>query len=111
LFTDDTSILVTNPNPVAFVNDITAVFKCINEWFMANLLSLNFYKTDFIHFTSESKPIIDINITYNNMQITTIINTKFLGIFINDTLFWETHIDYITPKLSTACVEARKKSH
>jgi hypothetical protein len=46
LFADDTSILVKNPNPVAFVNDINAVFKHINEWFMANLLSLNFDKTN-----------------------------------------------------------------
>ena len=102
LFADDTSILVTNPNPVAFVNSISAIFKRINEWFMANLLLLNFNKTNFIHFTSKSKPIIDINITYNNTQFTTITNTKFLVIFINDTLSWETCVDYIIPKLSTA---------
>jgi hypothetical protein len=36
------------------------------------------------------------------MQITTITNTKFLGIFINDTLSWKTHIDYMTTKLRTA---------
>jgi hypothetical protein len=41
------------------------------------------------------------------MQITTVTNTKFLGIFINDTLSWETHIDYIIPKLSTACYTMR----
>jgi hypothetical protein len=76
LFADDTNILVTNHNPIDFVNDIHAVFKHINESFMANLLLLNFDKTNFVHFTSKSKPVIDINITYNNMQITT--NIKFL---------------------------------
>jgi hypothetical protein len=101
LFADDTSILVKNPNPVAFGNDINAVFKHINEWFVANLLSLNFDKTNFIHFTSKSKPKIGINITYNNMQINTINNNKFLGILFNDTLSWKTHIGYIIPKLST----------
>jgi hypothetical protein len=89
LFADDTSIFVKNPNPVAFVNDINAVFKRINEWFMANLLSLNFDKTNFIHCTSKSKPKIYINITYNNMQINTINNNKFLGLFINNTLSWK----------------------
>jgi hypothetical protein len=79
-FADNTSIFVTNPNPVACVNYIlvNAVIKRKNERFRANLLSLNFDKTNFIHFTTKSKPIIDINITYNNMQITTITNTKFL---------------------------------
>jgi hypothetical protein len=48
LFADDTSILVKNPDPVAFVNHINAVFKHINEWFMANLRLLNFDKTNFI---------------------------------------------------------------
>ena len=42
LFVDDTSILVTNPNPVAFVNYINAAFRHINEWFVANLLSFKF---------------------------------------------------------------------
>ena len=56
---------------------------------MANLLLLNFDKTNFIHFTSKSKPIIDINITCNNMQITT--NIKFLGIFIKDTVLGNTY--------------------
>jgi hypothetical protein len=74
---------------------------------MANLLSLNVDKTNFIHFTSKSKPKIGINITYNNMQINTINNNKFLGIFINDTLSRKTHIEYIIPKLSTACYAIR----
>jgi hypothetical protein len=74
---------------------------------MANLLSLNFDKTNIIHFTSKSKPKIDINITYRNTQINTFNNNKFLGIFINDTLFWKTHIEYIIPKLSTACYAIR----
>ena len=30
LFADDAGILVKNPNPIAFVNDINAVFKHIN---------------------------------------------------------------------------------
>jgi hypothetical protein len=74
---------------------------------MANLLSLNFDKTNFIHFTSKSKPKIYINITYNNMQINTITNNKFLGIFTNGTLSWKTHTEYIIPKLSTACYAIR----
>jgi hypothetical protein len=45
---------------------------------MANLLSLNFDKTNFMHFTSKSKTKIDINITYNNMQIIPLIITNFL---------------------------------
>ena len=41
------------------------------------------------------------------MQINTITNNKFLGVFINDTLFWKTYIEYIIPKLSAACYAIR----
>jgi hypothetical protein len=76
----------------------------MKEWFKANLLSINFNKTHFMHFTAKSESTSDINITYDKKPIVPIINTKFLGIFINDTLTWKKHIDYryIIPKQSTA---------
>jgi hypothetical protein len=45
---------------------------------MTNLLSLNFDRTNFIHFTSKSKPKIDINVTYNNSKLIPLIITNFL---------------------------------
>jgi hypothetical protein len=50
LFADDTSIIVTNPDPINFIKVIDTVFKHINEWFNANLLTLNFDKTSFVQF-------------------------------------------------------------
>jgi hypothetical protein len=44
LFADNTSIIVTNPNPTDFISDITTVFKYVNKWFRTNSLSLNFKK-------------------------------------------------------------------
>jgi len=44
LFADDTSILITNPNNIQFQSDLNTVFGQLNEWFKANLLSLNFDK-------------------------------------------------------------------
>jgi hypothetical protein len=41
-FTDDTSIIVTNPNAIDFKNDVSTVFEHISIWFKLNLLSLNF---------------------------------------------------------------------
>jgi hypothetical protein len=34
-------------------------------------------------------------------------NTKLVGLFINDTLSWKTHTEYITPKLSSASYTMR----
>jgi hypothetical protein len=49
----------------------------------------------------------DIFIEYNDKQISNTTNTKFIGLFINDTLSWKTYIYYIIPKLSSASYATR----
>ena len=107
LFVDDTSILITSPNKNDFQIKITAAFSFISEYLNTNLLSINFNKTHYIQFTTKNKPKTHIKITYDNKQITTIPNIKFLGICINDTISWKYHIEYILPKLSAVCYAMR----
>ena len=95
MFADDTSILITSPNKYDFQIKITAVLNFINEWLNTNLLSTNFNKTHYIQFTTKNKPKTHIKVTYYNKQITTISNIKFLGIYVNDTINWKYHIEYI----------------
>jgi len=49
-------------------------------------------------------------ITHENKKLanTRIWNTKFLGIPLDDTFFWNTHIDMIIPQLSSACLAIRE---
>jgi len=47
LFADDTSIIITNPSPSKFKEDINNIIDNINDWFRGNSLSLNFDKTTF----------------------------------------------------------------
>jgi hypothetical protein len=44
-----------------------------------------------------------IEIACDNKQITTISNTKFVGVYIDDRINWKCHIEYIGSKLSTVC--------
>jgi hypothetical protein len=39
LFADDTSIIITSPNPTDFENSVNKIFHDINRWFNTNLLS------------------------------------------------------------------------
>jgi len=68
---------------------------------------LNFDKTYFIQFTNKSICTSDIQIKYEDKQINIINETKFLGIFINNNLFWKTHIASSRSKLSSACYSIR----
>jgi hypothetical protein len=89
LLADNTNILITSPNKNYFQIKITAAFSFINEWLNTNLLSINCNKTYLIQFTTKNKPKSHIKITYDNKQIKTISNIKFLGICVNDTVNWK----------------------
>ena len=94
---------LTSPNIIQVQSDLNKVFGQLNKCFKANLLSLNFEKTYPIQFISKSTCTSDIQITYEDQQIRTAIETKFLGLFINITLSRTTHIERTQSKLSSAC--------
>jgi len=64
-------------------------------------------KTHYIQFKTKNKPIPDINIICDNKSITPATDTKFLGLYLQDSINWSCHIDYIIPKLSSACYVMR----
>ena len=107
LFVDDTSIIVTNPNPTNFENSVNKIFQHINEWFRTNLLSVSLDKTHYMQFVIKNSSLIDFNIMRGNKKIVNICNTKFLGLTLDNTLSWKTHIDTIIPKLSSASFAMR----
>jgi len=81
---------------------VNKIIQNINEWFNTNLLSLNLDKTHFIHFVTKNSSLIDFNIIHGNKKIANVYNTKFLGLTLDNTLSWRTHINTIIPKLSSA---------
>ena len=53
LFADDASLIISNPDPIKFRDDVNKILQHIQEWFNANLISLNWEKTHFRHFTTK----------------------------------------------------------
>jgi hypothetical protein len=60
-----------------------------------------------MQFVTNSNSLIDLNTMHGNKKIVNICNTKFLGITLDNTPSWKTHIDTIIPKLSSACFAIR----
>ena len=99
---DDTNILYSN-------KDLRLLYKTANEhllkvyeWFMANKLSVNSAKCNYVIFHNSPK-IIDNNsmdITLNNEILTRVEYTKFLGVYIDERLLWKNHIQQIENKVS-----------
>jgi hypothetical protein len=107
LFTDDTRLLITSQNVHEFQNKFNTSFQQISKWFQVNSLSLKLSKAFFIQFSNKSPNYFDINITHENNYIPKVNDMKFLGLNINHTLSWKTHIDNILPKLCSACFAMR----
>jgi hypothetical protein len=99
LFANDNSILFTNSNLTNYNKGIYKIFKLINKWFKGNFLSLNFEKTHYIHFITKSNPTVNMKICCNNNLVPSVLHTKFLGINIDSTLYWRTHIEQLISKL------------
>ena len=102
IFADDTSILFTHSNLIDFNKNISIVFTTLYKWLGANQLSLNFNKTNYVHFTTTRNVSVNLGIGFNNNFITNSSYTKFLGVTMNKTLSWNNHIDLLMKKLSKA---------
>jgi hypothetical protein len=103
LFADDTSIIVTDINKLNFEINLKQTFKDINMWFNFNLLALNFDKTQYMEFRPTNYYNVTTKVNYEQISLTNVTETKFLGFIIDDTLTWKQHIEYLKKKNSLAC--------
>ncbi len=103
LYADNTSVIITDSNPIDFNLQANLLFHNINTWFKNNLLLLNLNKTQYLEFQTKQYGKIKGQIQYNNSHLTNDTHVKFLGLIIDSTLTWNQHIDLVTRRLSSAC--------
>jgi hypothetical protein len=72
LYADDTSIIITDTNNLNFKTNLNQTFKDINIWFNANLLTLNFNKTQYLEFRSMNSCNIVTQINYDQKSISSV---------------------------------------
>jgi hypothetical protein len=53
-----------------------------------------------MQFFSKNHNCLDINIAHENGHVPKVNDIKFLGLHINNTLSWKTHIDKILPNFA-----------
>jgi hypothetical protein len=53
IFANNTSILFAHPKLTDLSKNIQVIFTTLNKWLRANQLSLNFSKTNYLHFTTK----------------------------------------------------------
>ena len=97
------NIIFTHSNLTDFKDEINIVIEKISKWFQANSLILNFNKANYIQFMAKPKLAVDIRSSYKANLINNTYSTNFLGLNLDSTLSWKTHIDQLSSKLNSAC--------
>ena len=110
LYADDTSIIVTEPDPTATKQQAISLLNDINSRFTSNLLQLNLNKTQYIEFRTKNYTSNELtNIMNNNLH--TVTDTKFLGLTIDYTFSWHPHINSLLKRLARTSYAIRSLKH
>ncbi|KAJ8034775.1 RNA-directed DNA polymerase from mobile element jockey [Holothuria leucospilota] len=98
LFADDTNIFFTGNDPYQLENNVVNELSLFSDWFIANKLSLDISKTNFIVFNNTHHHVFNISI--NGQKLEPAKSVKFLGVIIDCKLTWQEHINHISSKIA-----------
>ena len=101
LFADDTSIFFSHKDLNYLNNALNRELRKLSDWFIVNKLSLNLTKTKFMIFKPRQKTRHpDVQLALNNRSIEQVNETVFLGVILDETLSWKSHISHVANKIS-----------
>ena len=102
MFADDTALSLKGKNPDQLIRIANEELKNVSKWLLANRLTLNYNKTQWMFFTSSVKEYVFESdcIKIDNMVISRCFEFKYLGIILDSKLKFDKHIDYIGKKIS-----------
>ena len=99
LFADDSTVLFSHKDPYILLATINNELIYLNNWIQANKLSLNLQKTHYMLFSS-SLDNLPGQVVFNQTPIDRVRTAKFLGLFIDEHLNWNTHLVHLNKLIS-----------
>ena len=107
LFADDTNLLYADKNLKSLETIVNCELSKVVGWLIANKLSFNTKKTNYIIFHPyQKRNVFDIRIKVYDSRTKTFFDlerndhVKYLGVIIDQHLSWKHHINYIALKIS-----------
>jgi len=104
MFADDTNLFFSHKNIQTLFSIVNKELILLDEWFRANNLSLNLDKTKYALFHSPRKksqiPNLLPKLLLNEKEIKRSNVNKFLGVYLDENLSWNSHIQHVTNKIS-----------
>ena len=101
-FADDTFIMYSSNKLKTIETVLNHELKLASNWLKINKLSLNKDKTKLIIFHSKRKYIdkLNLSIKIDGHRIPVVDKVNYLGMFLDEHLSWEFHINQLSTKLS-----------
>ena len=103
LFADDTCLFLSHKDVNVIQSTLDTELPKVNDWLVANKLSLNTKKTKamvFRHKNKSPKPLVKIML--NGIHIEEVSSMKYLGIILDHKLTFKEHTDHIKNKIIKA---------
>ena len=101
LFADDTSLYYSCKDAKTIEETINRELANISDWLSANRLSLNVGKSKLLYFTNNDRNLLkNIDIKINNQILAEVSHAKYLGVYLDNKLQWDVHINNIKLRLS-----------
>lgn len=99
LFADDTTLIIKCTDKNKLEQEINKAIKDIIIWLSNNNLKINLNKTKIIQFQTYQSNFQKLSIKYEDNILEQVVNTKFLGIIVDQNCNWKSHINYVCDKL------------
>ena len=100
LFADDSNMFVSGKNPDDLVKIMNEEMIKVVDWLKTNKLSRNLKKTLLIFRKRRGQIDLSNNLVIDDVVINRTNHTKFLGVMVDQHLTFESHVRYITGKIS-----------
>ena len=100
LFADDTTLYMSSSNENYLKFGVQYDLESLSDWFKANSLTLNLSKSECVFFTKTRKlQNWDLQLQLAGVNLPTVKYSKFLGVWIDNNLNWNKHVDILISKL------------
>ena len=113
LYADDSTFHVSGKNKPDIEHKLQSDANETNDWSIRNNLPIHYGKSTTMTLGSRYKiqQAGQLNITIDDVQLKPVSSQKLLGIHIDETLSWNSHIDYLCSIISSQITLLKQLSH
>ena len=102
LFADDTNIFISANSLAEVYSKANDVLKCLSLYLKANYLHINISKSKFIQFKTPRSMDTSLDLALDGTKLKQVKSIRFLGVYIEEKLNWQCHINILVRKLARA---------